>query len=1096
MVKTKLSLATCKVLLGMGLALGIQSLYAQEYPISIDGNNKGDQGSFTRYDNDGKGSGDYTYNKKLQAGDKAVFTFNYSTIKSPGNTPNWYNSHDNSPGYSLEFNEKNEKIIINVGEGDIELKQGTYTRNSKSYKVEDAYNFNLTAKNIKTDIGLNAFSGESTIKGNISFEDGGMLIGAGGDDNGVVDKSLYKRGNADVELYTFRNNYAKSDQASVSVDGNLDVTQSDDENIEITFITHLVNPNEALLRVSKEAKLGSVNTSTGANTQLGIAGLFSGIVGLNRAKLISANQIKITNNITEQGILLNDTGTEVRKASVTIVGGMAPYYNKNITPADVAGVYSKNSGLLINVRTYHNDLISKLDNLENSKGYTETPTSKGITAIAKTGEFQNKEIKFQRYQLVLEPEDFGDIRYDFFTYYLSTDASIKEGKRQDDAKNLYISGGAAAGVLDNQTHGHLSYTALAKTIKKIKEWANTNGISIANSFFQTGTAITDESKDTRNNVEVALDTLTDVILKLTDFESEQTKRTGMLQTKTDGDVDGYERTEHDEADITDKRQTFSDGKPVNFDSSVNNGLFRLYHNIYVSNFDDQGRVRVDRDAKDAIKANVKYDAYQLVADRAAYDALNNSSASDKTALNFTRNDVFAQNSVLGRSVTGVTIEAKNQSIAARYLDNLESKLQGRTITTKNSNDGDVRYSQKDLHTQDVGEFPTSNDGGRTGLLVDEKGNIIVKDGKTVAYDNSKILDELALIKFSDGFGDKLGSEVTQTTQAIASAGSAISSVNSVINVATDISVGSRVAMLGNPYSSYAYKVSELKFATVASDMGVNYVDYYTKGIWTHVFGGANRIGGSNGGIYGLGLGFDKAINDNVILGAFFTYARAEIKDDLLKQKSNNFQLGLYSSIQVVPLWELNLKIFGQISPTDQSRSDSFGDLYSTDLTRKTLGLSANIGRTFSLQEDTFIIKPFVGMNYYTTHTPSYVESGNGNNAYKVDSIRNNNLSLELGTEFRRYFDEQSYFFITPKIEQYLVNNGGDFVASIGGFALPSISSENKKKTYAQAIIGGNFDLRKNFSANIGLGIKQILGGKIDGKDETYAIGQLGFKYKF
>ncbi|ARJ56787.1 autotransporter outer membrane beta-barrel domain-containing protein [Campylobacter cuniculorum] len=458
----------------------------------------------------------------------------------------------------------------------------------------------------------------------------------------------------------------------------------------------------------------------------------------------------------------------------------------------------------------------------------------------------------------------------------------------------------------------------------------------------------------------------------------------------------------------------------------------------------------------------------LLADRAAYEALskNNAAGVDKAALKYTRNDVFVQN--IGN------IQRGNQAIVARYLDGLEMSLRQRT------NNAGQTYNNADLHTQDVGN-------------VARQGDILDKDGNKIGtYDNGATLDAIARIKL-ENLGNTLANEFRESAKSIANTNSAVSTVNSVINTANDVAIGSRIAMLNNPYGSYASKMSELKFAAVASDMGANYVDSYSNGIWANVFGGANIIDGDTGGLYGLSLGFDKQATDNVLIGGYFTYAYAEIKDNSLSQESNNFQLGLYSSIQVAPLWELNLKAYGQVSPTDQSRWDVLGN-YDSDFTRKSFGLSANIGRSFGFQEDTFIVKPFVGANYYLTLTPDYKESGAA--GLNIDSSTNNTLSLDLGAEFRKYFNEESYFFITPKVEQYVLNNGGDFEAALAGIALPSVDGADKNKTYGQVIIGGNFNLSKQFSANIGLGVKQILAGKVDSKNETYATGQLGFKYKF
>ncbi|EGK8088629.1 autotransporter domain-containing protein [Campylobacter sp. CNRCH_2014_2849] len=366
---------------------------------------------------------------------------------------------------------------------------------------------------------------------------------------------------------------------------------------------------------------------------------------------------------------------------------------------------------------------------------------------------------------------------------------------------------------------------------------------------------------------------------------------------------------------------------------------------------------------------------------------------------------------------------------------------------------------------------------------------------------SKILDGLALgkdfnaigsIKF-DKAGEQVANDIKDSAKSISNANQASSGINSTINVSNDVSIGSRVAMLNNPYGNYATKLSQIRFAT--NDYRGNYVDNYNNSIWGNVIGGANIIDGDSGALYGATIGMDRKINDDVIIGAYFTYANAEIKDNLLTQKSDNFQFGAYSNIHISPKVEVNVKAYAQISPTDQDIVNrGFNTTNSADFNRKFLGLSANMGYIFDFSNNTLFIKPFAGANYYYAHTPSYKE--NGIAGKDVNSASNNSISLELGAEFRKYMSETSYLFITPKIEQYVMNNGDDYVASLNGVALPSVKSDDKKKTYGQIIIGGNVDINEQFSLNAGIGAKQILAGKTDGKNETYVSGQVGFKYKF
>ncbi|EAJ1253672.1 autotransporter domain-containing protein [Campylobacter lari] len=343
---------------------------------------------------------------------------------------------------------------------------------------------------------------------------------------------------------------------------------------------------------------------------------------------------------------------------------------------------------------------------------------------------------------------------------------------------------------------------------------------------------------------------------------------------------------------------------------------------------------------------------------------------------------------------------------------------------------------------------------------------------------------------------------TLTTNTKASAKAIVnnaqnSSVNSSIGVANDLAIGTRVAKLSNPYQDKALveKFATTHIAALASDV-YNYYgnSSFNNSFWGNVFGGANIIDGDSGALYGFTLGADRKINDNALLGFYFTYADSTIKDGVMEQKSDNYQFGIYSLINPNDQWEINLRAYGQISPTDQSVM-MISDSSTANFDSKFFGLSANAGRIFNPNSSSLFIKPFAGINYYYAHTPSYKESGMF--AKDVQSMTNNSISLELGAELRKYMSETSYLFITPKIEQYVMNNGDDYVAGfVGSNSNFIIKGNDKKKTYGQIIIGGNVDINEQFSLNAGVGAKQILAGKTDGKNETYVSGQVGFKYKF
>ncbi|ECL2754196.1 autotransporter adhesin CapC [Campylobacter coli] len=338
-------------------------------------------------------------------------------------------------------------------------------------------------------------------------------------------------------------------------------------------------------------------------------------------------------------------------------------------------------------------------------------------------------------------------------------------------------------------------------------------------------------------------------------------------------------------------------------------------------------------------------------------------------------------------------------------------------------------------------------------------------------------------------------DTDNTGKSVSNLNSASSAVNTTMNISNDVSIGSRVAMLNNPFGTYASKMNGLKFAALDSDMRPSYVNEYTNSVWANAFGGANIIDGDSGAMHGATIGVDKQANDDVLWGVYFTYANAKIKDNNLEQKSDNFQLGMYSTINIAPQWELNLKAYAQVSPTKQDNVQIDG-AYNSDYTSKFLGLSANAGRVFDFSDNTLFIKPFAGVNYYFSYTPSHTE--NGAIAKDIDSMKNNSVSVEVGAEFRKYMNENSYIFVTPKIEQFVINSGDDYTANlaVNNAFFTSIEANNKKKTYGQIIVGGNVDFTNQLSMNLGFGAKQILAGKVDNKNETYLSGQVGLKYKF
>ncbi|ELZ8928837.1 autotransporter outer membrane beta-barrel domain-containing protein [Campylobacter coli] len=458
---------------------------------------------------------------------------------------------------------------------------------------------------------------------------------------------------------------------------------------------------------------------------------------------------------------------------------------------------------------------------------------------------------------------------------------------------------------------------------------------------------------------------------------------------------------------------------------------------------------------------------------------------------------------------GATAAAKNKLVQLQVdIDTIDKLLKNEF----DSSQGEEWEQAKETLKKQQAEIQTMLEEAKKngGKIDDEKYIDLVNKNLNLnlsANDKASILALRSITEQLGSIGADLASregvklaldikkDTDNTGKSVSNLNSASSAVNTTMNISNDVSIGSRVAMLNNPFGTYASKMNGLKFAALDSDMRPSYVNEYTNSVWANAFGGANIIDGDSGAMYGATVGVDKQANDDVLWGAYFTYANAKIKDNNLEQKSDNFQLGMYSTINVAPQWELNLKAYAQVSPTKQDNVQIDG-AYNSDYTSKFLGLSANAGRVFDFSDNTLFIKPFAGVNYYFSYTPSHTE--NGAIAKDIDSMKNNSVSVEVGAEFRKYMNENSYIFVTPKIEQFVINSGDDYTANlaVNNAFFTSIEANNKKKTYGQIIVGGNVDFTNQLSMNLGFGAKQILAGKVDNKNETYLSGQVGLKYKF
>ena len=372
-------------------------------------------------------------------------------------------------------------------------------------------------------------------------------------------------------------------------------------------------------------------------------------------------------------------------------------------------------------------------------------------------------------------------------------------------------------------------------------------------------------------------------------------------------------------------------------------------------------------------------------------------------------------------------------------------------------------------------------------------------GKKVGAINELTRNAVTLDIVKNG-GQGIVADIKEGASSAANMSSSTSSVINTMNLSNDMAISGRIAQANNPYGNLAQGFAGYEYANVEGDLPLYYANNgYKNGFWANAIGGLNKVEGEGGTLVGLSLGFDRQL-ENTLVGFYLSYAMAGLNDKIVEQGADNIQVGVYTSFNQRDI-EVNVKAYGQVAVTETTAKRGEGEA-EAKFTRLYGGVSANVGFIFALNNNKTFIKPYVGENYYYAHTPAYEESLQSDAALSVKSANNHALSFDVGVDLRQYFTENSFMYLTPSLERYVVNAGGDYTAGfIGSDTTFTIEGKSKTKTYGQVLVGGNIALSDKLNVNLGLGVKKILNGQIerangDKVDEMYLSGNLGVKYRF
>lgn len=410
------------------------------------------------------------------------------------------------------------------------------------------------------------------------------------------------------------------------------------------------------------------------------------------------------------------------------------------------------------------------------------------------------------------------------------------------------------------------------------------------------------------------------------------------------------------------------------------------------------------------------------------------------------------------------------------LKKLQKVIKEKQKTTQNQTDEEIAESYNQQNGSQYGSVTLS------AITATDKDLV----GATIASD----------LFFNNG--DGAVKETIDSSTQIADDGGQSQSVTAQ-NMQSEMATTTRMAKFSNPYAKVYYAQNTMTTqralnGDIRSDVPLT--PYFTtnellNNLWANLFGGANIIGENVGEIYGLNAGYDRRIGAH-FLGGYVSYAYATMKDLHINQTTHNIQAGLYSRL-VFGKNEIDIKWSAQAGITKQNRY-VINLSNDANFTRAFMGLNGSYGYVFKMGKGVFI-KPMLGVNFYFSYTPKYSEKGDL--AQTIQAMSSTNLSVDIGADLRAYWNEDSFFYIVPKFEQYVLTQNDDFVgAFVGSPNNFRITAQNKLKTYFQGIIGVDIGVYQGLAITLSGGVKQIISEHIDSRNETFISGNLGVKYRF
>ena len=277
-----------------------------------------------------------------------------------------------------------------------------------------------------------------------------------------------------------------------------------------------------------------------------------------------------------------------------------------------------------------------------------------------------------------------------------------------------------------------------------------------------------------------------------------------------------------------------------------------------------------------------------------------------------------------------------------------------------------------------------------------------------------------------------------------------------------------------------------------------FINNTNNGLWANFFGGQNLLNHDSASVLGASLGFDRRIDDDSLLGVYLSYADVNLRDDIISEEGKTYQAGFYYNKNFSNNVELDLKANFSFNPTKQNYFLGSYDV-SSSFTRNYYSLSALVGKVMELGDSgATSIKHFIGLNYYNSYTPAY--STNSDFSLKHASYAADAVSFDVGIALQQYFNENSFFYIGPKIEQFVLSDSSFYNVALDGtsnFTSIDTSRVNQNRTYAQILAGSKLDLNNDgLALNLSLAAKSLISKRVYDSADNFISAQVGIRWEF